>query len=211
VARVGGGWRRLARGLRCMGNLRRTGGWVCGGMRNARAVAIRPRSNVNACCTAAGFLACAISTPARAPSQPPRLTFPPFTPSSCTPAATNPLTPPPSPRSRSHYDSLAEWSKALAPGASLQGRGLEPHSCHRLGACVQTPRAMSMQYVGISTSGAIPICPYDITPRATCTSTRLDGGASRGSPNNLCDVYVCTATTCASDALALPINTPHER
>ena len=26
-------------------------------------------------------------------------------------------------------DSLAEWSKALAPGASPQGRGLEPHSC----------------------------------------------------------------------------------
>ena len=27
-------------------------------------------------------------------------------------------------------DSLAEWSKALASGASPQGRGLEPHSCH---------------------------------------------------------------------------------
>ena len=27
-------------------------------------------------------------------------------------------------------DSLAEWSKALAQGASPQGRGLEPHSCH---------------------------------------------------------------------------------
>ena len=27
-------------------------------------------------------------------------------------------------------DSLAEWSKALAPGASPQGRGFEPHSCH---------------------------------------------------------------------------------
>ena len=26
-------------------------------------------------------------------------------------------------------DSLAEWSKALASGASPQGRGLEPHSC----------------------------------------------------------------------------------
>ena len=25
--------------------------------------------------------------------------------------------------------SLAEWSKALAPGASPQGRGLEPHRC----------------------------------------------------------------------------------
>ena len=27
-------------------------------------------------------------------------------------------------------DSLAEWSKGLAPGASPQGRGFEPHSCH---------------------------------------------------------------------------------
>ena len=27
-------------------------------------------------------------------------------------------------------DSLAQWSKALASGASPQGRGLEPHSCH---------------------------------------------------------------------------------
>ena len=26
--------------------------------------------------------------------------------------------------------SLAEWSKALASGASPQGRGFEPHSCH---------------------------------------------------------------------------------
>ena len=30
----------------------------------------------------------------------------------------------------SEHDSLAEWSKALASGASPQGRGLEPHSCH---------------------------------------------------------------------------------
>ena len=31
---------------------------------------------------------------------------------------------------RQGYDSLAEWSKALASGASPQGRGFEPHSCH---------------------------------------------------------------------------------
>merc|ERR1711893_341639 len=30
----------------------------------------------------------------------------------------------------SEHDSLAEWSKALASGASPQGHGLEPHSCH---------------------------------------------------------------------------------
>ena len=33
-------------------------------------------------------------------------------------------------RHHSQQDSLAEWSKALAPGASPQGRGFEPHSCH---------------------------------------------------------------------------------
>ena len=31
---------------------------------------------------------------------------------------------------RDIQDSLAEWSKALASGASPQGRGFEPHSCH---------------------------------------------------------------------------------
>ena len=31
-------------------------------------------------------------------------------------------------------DSLAEWSKALAQGASPQGRGFEPHSCHFMNA-----------------------------------------------------------------------------
>ena len=31
---------------------------------------------------------------------------------------------------RTSQDSLAEWSKALAKGASPQGRGFEPHSCH---------------------------------------------------------------------------------
>ena len=31
---------------------------------------------------------------------------------------------------RSWHDSLAEWSKALASGASPKGRGFEPHSCH---------------------------------------------------------------------------------
>jgi hypothetical protein len=31
-----------------------------------------------------------------------------------------------------YQDSLAEWSKALASGASPQGRGFEPRSCHLL-------------------------------------------------------------------------------
>merc|ERR1712023_171484 len=38
-------------------------------------------------------------------------------------------------------DSLAEWSKALAQGASPQGRGFEPHSC-QVGMC-QRAAAMS--------------------------------------------------------------------
>ena len=29
-----------------------------------------------------------------------------------------------------YQDNLAEWSKALASGASPQGRGFDPHSCH---------------------------------------------------------------------------------
>ena len=35
-------------------------------------------------------------------------------------------------RGMPYQDSLAEWSKALASGASPQGRGFEPHSCHSL-------------------------------------------------------------------------------
>ena len=35
-------------------------------------------------------------------------------------------------RARSRHDSLAEWSKALASGASPQRRGFEPHSCQCL-------------------------------------------------------------------------------
>ena len=34
------------------------------------------------------------------------------------------------PAGAAQQDSLAEWSKALASGASPQGRGFEPHSCH---------------------------------------------------------------------------------
>ena len=34
-------------------------------------------------------------------------------------------------------DSLAEWSKALASGASPQGRGFEPHSCHSVNKYTQ--------------------------------------------------------------------------
>ena len=33
-------------------------------------------------------------------------------------------------RKNAEEDSLAEWSKALASGASPKGRGFESHSCH---------------------------------------------------------------------------------
>ena len=33
---------------------------------------------------------------------------------------------------QSSQDSVAEWSRALASGASPQGRGFEPHSCHHV-------------------------------------------------------------------------------
>ena len=33
-------------------------------------------------------------------------------------------------------DGLAEWSKALASGASPKGRGFEPHSCHFWVCCL---------------------------------------------------------------------------
>ena len=36
-----------------------------------------------------------------------------------------------SPRQIRTQDGLAEWSKALASGASPQGRGFEPHSCQQ--------------------------------------------------------------------------------
>ena len=40
-------------------------------------------------------------------------------------------TPPRKQNAIHHQDGLAEWSKALASGASPQGRGFEPHS-HQL-------------------------------------------------------------------------------
>ena len=42
-------------------------------------------------------------------------------------------------------DSLAEWSKALAQGASPQGRGFEPHSCHL--PCALAQRAIAKLFL----------------------------------------------------------------
>ena len=47
-------------------------------------------------------------------------------------------------RCSSGMDSLAEWSKALAPGASPQGRGFEPHSCHFCSEHFRAPVAQQL-------------------------------------------------------------------
>ena len=38
------------------------------------------------------------------------------------------------------HGSLAEWSKALAPGASPQGRGFEPLGCQRCASRAEFPK-----------------------------------------------------------------------
>ena len=52
-------------------------------------------------------------------------------------------------------DSLAEWSKALASGASPQGRGFELHSCHFSAAPVIPCRTRSLPPAP-STHDALP-------------------------------------------------------
>ena len=90
----------------------------------------------------------AISPSSRAPPRPPR---PPFTLGdrpSPRPEAAGAAPRPPPPRDRDcprhvpsaqtsdhMFDSLAEWSKVLASGASPQGRGFKPHSCQVGGQC----------------------------------------------------------------------------
>ena len=43
-------------------------------------------------------------------------------------------------------DTLAEWSEALASGASPQGRGLEPHSCHSSDEISRCCQCISLNY-----------------------------------------------------------------
>ena len=44
-----------------------------------------------------------------------------------------------------NHDSLAEWSKALASGASPQGRGFEPHSCHGTNIFMLVPHVSKLR------------------------------------------------------------------
>ncbi len=59
------------------------------------------------------------------------------------------------------HDSLAEWSKALASGASPQGRGFEPHSCHFV--VVQTRMAQT-------SLRKTALVEYSDEPRRACTA-----------------------------------------
>ncbi len=68
----------------------------------------------------------AASGAAKRPTSPPKL---PHTEAAARVAAA-PRSTPRSQHAQLTRDSLAEWSKALAQGASPQGRGFEPHSCH---------------------------------------------------------------------------------
>ena len=62
---------------------------------------------------------------------------------------------------RAYQDSLAEWSKALAQGASPQGRGLEPHSCHvRPGP---RSRPASPPAEGLGGNVLVGFCGFQIT------------------------------------------------
>ena len=93
-------------------------------------------------------------------------------------------------------DSLAEWSKALASGASPQGRGFEPHSCHFVGSWRRwlrlfVPRRLLLLRQRLSPKPRHVVCPScaALVPHpGSCCSARLRAaalrglGASRGSP-----------------------------
>ena len=56
-------------------------------------------------------------------------------------------------------DSLAGWSKVLAPGASPQGRGFEPHRCYF------AVRAVQRQMVTAFCAGGATCRPNKVPPR----------------------------------------------
>ena len=57
--------------------------------------------------------------------------------------------------------SLAEWSKALISGASPQGRGFEPHSCH---SCQGLARKAEKQFVSCEIRGGRPVAGTLLQP-----------------------------------------------
>ena len=70
-----------------------------------------------------------------------------------------------------YQDSLAEWSKAVASGASPQGRGFEPHSCQSFTGTDQ--EVSTLQHVTAKTCRRgmalppplrLPPCPHLLDP-----------------------------------------------
>ena len=69
---------------------------------------------------------------------------------------------------------MAEWSKALAQGASPHGRGFEPHSCHIHGPCLlpdhaalhsapcftASPVAMGQEFAKALPTSPLPASPW---------------------------------------------------
>ena len=68
-------------------------------------------------------------------------------------------------------DSLAEWSKALASGASPQGRGFEPHSCQ---SGRQAGRQAGKQAVSQSVGRVYPAGEF--IPQASLSRASLSAG-----------------------------------
>ena len=76
-------------------------------------------------------------------------------------------------------DSLAEWSKALAQGASPQGRGFEPHSCH-LGARARE-RAQSTA-LGATAPAAVVLHAQRVGTADRCCQMWTHWGLNPGPP-----------------------------
>ena len=87
-----------------------------------------------------------------------------------------------------NQDSLAEWSKALASGASPQGRGFEPHSCHFCEpSAARSVRSKHITSACTLKSPRYPLPPLqkcvlsDAWPRGVTVSTLDSESSDRGS------------------------------
>ena len=75
-------------------------------------------------------------------------------------------------------DSLAEWSKALAQGASPQGHGLEPHSCHFCKVAVKKqlkPAGLNLSCQSRLSEPLQPSLTFDGTKESRSTVLRRSG------------------------------------
>ena len=129
-------------------------------------------------------------------------------------------------RPRLGSDSLAEWSKALAQGASPQGRGLEPHSCHAF-RCHWSPSRDNVHDT-VNDPGRTRTCnprlrrpmPYPLGHGAFCSLAANFAGEQLTSRPLLLGVVALRRVACAVVSLASscsPDSTPavqpraHER